>query len=77
MLDIPAALSLKTLHLATSMQMQIYVDRCRVTDTVVLSMYAADSSGRLFTTPIRDLLRATEAYERGRDFGDGKNRRLA
>lgn len=76
MLDIPWASSLKTLHPEMSMQTRIYVDHCRVTDTVVLSMFTADSSTRLFTVPIRDLRRVAEAYERERDFERGKKKRL-
>jgi len=72
MLDIPAALPLNDLHPDKSMQ--IYVDRCRTTDTVVLSMYTADSAFRLFSVPVRDLRRIAEAYERRRDF-EIRNRR--
>ena len=74
MLDIPAASPLNDLHPDKSMQTQIYVDRCRTTDTVVLSMYTADSAFRLFSVPVRDLRRIAEAYERRRDF-EIRNRR--
>jgi hypothetical protein len=77
MLDIPWASSLNILPPDMSMQTRIYVDHCRVTDAVVLSMYTADSSTRLFTVPIRDLRRVAESYERERNFERGKRKRLA
>ena len=75
--DIPVASSMDTLHPGMSIGMHIYVDRCRITDAIVLSMYTADSSCRLFTVPIRDLRRVAEAHERDRRFGVGRMKRRA
>lgn len=68
MIDIPDASPLSGLQPNTSMDTRIYVDHCRVTNTIVLSMYNADCSRRLFSVPIRDLQRIAEAYERGREL---------
>jgi hypothetical protein len=74
MLDVPAASPMNALHPGMSMQARIYVDRCQITDTVVLSMYTADSSCRLFSVPLRELRRIAEDYERRRECGVARAR---
>lgn len=77
MIDIPDASPLNGLRPDTSMHTRIYVDRCRITNTIVLSMYDADCSHRLFSVPIRELQRIAEAYERRRELQARDRRRQA
>ena len=75
MIDSRDASPLNGLQPNTSMDTRIYVDHCRVTNNIVLSMYNSDCSRRLFTVPIRDLQRIAEAYERGRELQARDRRR--